>query len=388
MPRKTLEVTVEPKVLVWARESVGTDIHKVAKRLSVSVDTVAKWELGEKKPTLRALKELARFYKRPLAVFFLPEPPKELPRPKDFRVLPEQERGKLSKETRLGLRNARRLQSLAVELTKSIDREVTINIGKANLTDNPETVAIRERERLSKEIQEQLDWKNSRQALNQWKKKIENLGILVFQFAMPVEEVRGFSLTEGGLPIIVLNLRDSVNARIFTLFHEYAHLLLGTSGICNLEEGSELPLGIEEFCNHFAGAVLVPKKHLLHHELLKSIRPYSEIPDEYLDRIATSFKVSQEVVLRRMEILELVTKDFYQRRREEWKVKVEKEKIRKKGFFVQPAKKCLLEKGLPFVSLVLETHKRGVITYNDVVDYLSIRLKHLNKIEQLIKGES
>jgi len=70
MPRKTLEVTVEPKVLIWARESMGMDIQKVARRLNTSVDTVTKWELGEKKPTLRILKELARFYKRPLAVFF------------------------------------------------------------------------------------------------------------------------------------------------------------------------------------------------------------------------------------------------------------------------------------------------------------------------------
>lgn len=89
-----------------------------------------------------------------------------------------------------------------------------------------------------------------------------------------------------------------------------------------------------------------------------------------------------------MAIFGLVTKDFYRRRHEEWKVKAEREKIKKKGFGISPAKKCLLEKGFPFVSLVLETHKQGIITYNDVADYLSIRLKHLNEIEQLIKGET
>jgi len=112
MPRKTLEVTVEPRVLIWARKSIGIDIEKVAKRFNASVDTVAKWELGEKKPTLRMLKELAHFYKRPLAVFFLPSPPEEPPLPTDFRVLPQQEKGVLSKETHLALRNARRLRSL------------------------------------------------------------------------------------------------------------------------------------------------------------------------------------------------------------------------------------------------------------------------------------
>jgi len=388
MPRKTLEVTVEPKVLIWARKSMGIDIQKVAKRLRVSVDTVTKWELGEKKPTLRMLKELARFYKRPLAVFFLPAPPEEPPLPTDFRVLPQQKRGILSKETRLALRNARRLQSLTVELAKSINHEFIIEVGRANLRDNAEMVAIEEREHLSVGIQEQFDWRNSRQALDEWRKKVEGVGILVFQFAMPVEEVRGFSLIEGNILTVGLNSHDSINARIFTLFHEYAHFLLGTGGICNLEEDSEPHSSTEKFCNHFAGAILVPKKDLLRHNLIKSITAYPEISDEYLGKIAMSFKVSPEVILRRMAIFGLVTKDFYRRRYEEWKVKAEREKVKKKGFGISPAKKCLSEKGFPFVSLVLETHKQGIITYNDVADYLSIRLKHLNEIERLIKGET
>jgi len=388
MPLKTLEVTVEPKILIWARKSMGIDIQRVAKRLRVSVDTVTKWELGEKKPTLRMLKELARFYKRPLAVFFLPAPPKGPPLPTDFRVLPQQEKGVLSRETHLALRNARRLRSLAAELARSINRELIIKVSKASLADDPEAVAMRERECLGVETHEQFDWRNSREALREWRKGVENLGVLVFQFSMPVEEVRGFSLVEDGIPSIVLNSHDSINARIFTLFHEYAHLLLGTSSICNLEEGSEPHLDIERFCNHFAGAVLVPKTDLLHHELISSIRAYPEISDEYLGKIAVNFKVSSEVILRRMEILRLVTKDLYEGKRKEWKVKSQRQKMKKKGFGLRPAKKCLLEKGVPFVSLVLETRKQGVITYNDVADYLSIRLKYLNEMGELVKGES
>jgi len=107
-----------------------------------------------------------------------------------------------------------------------------------------------------------------------------------------------------------------------------------------------------------------------------------------LGKIAVSFKVSPEVILRRMEILRLVSKDSYEGKRKEWKVKSQRQKIKKKGFGLPPAKKCLLEKGVPFVSLVLETRKQGVITYNDVADYLSIRLKYLNEMGELVKGES
>ena len=78
MPHKSLEVSVEPKVLIWARKSIGRNIEEVAKRLKVSENTVASWELGQKKPTLVQLEKLAKtIYKRPLAAFFLPSPPAE-----------------------------------------------------------------------------------------------------------------------------------------------------------------------------------------------------------------------------------------------------------------------------------------------------------------------
>ena len=89
---------------------------------------------------------------------------------------------------------------------------------------------------------------------------------------MPIEEARGFSLTDNKIPTVVLNLRDSINGRMFSLFHEYAHLLLDKSGICDMEEQDYLQQEdktIERFCNHFAGAILVPKDILLAHDLVK-----------------------------------------------------------------------------------------------------------------------
>jgi len=50
MPHKSFEVYVEPKVLVWARESMGRNIEEVANRLHVSNDLVKRWESGGKKP--------------------------------------------------------------------------------------------------------------------------------------------------------------------------------------------------------------------------------------------------------------------------------------------------------------------------------------------------
>jgi len=80
----------------------------------------------------------------------------------------------------------------------------------------------------------------------------------------------------------------------------------------------------------------------------------------------------------------IVNNDFYRRKCDQWK----KTEFRKIGGRRNPPKECIQKNGIPFVSLVLETHKGDKITYKDVADYLDIRLKHLPKIEQLIRGES
>ena len=382
MPHKSLEVSVEPKVLIWARKSIGRNIEEVAKRLKVSENTVASWELGQKKPTLVQLEKLAKtIYKRPLAAFFLPSPPTEPAPPTDFRTLPVDREIPFSSKTRLAIRRAQRLQSLATELKGTITKEA-FKIGSISLSDEPEEVAIEIRNDLKIDAQTQFHWKDENITLNEWKKVLENRGILVFQLSMPIEETRGFSLIENKIPAIVLNLRDSVNGRIFSLFHEYAHLLLDRSGICDMEEQNYLrdDKTIEKFCNHLAGAILVPKNVLLGHELAKQ----KKWTEEILGEIAKSFKVSQEVILRRLVILGLASRDLYKRKHEEWSAKAKEKQKEKRPFKISQPKKCIKQNGAPFVSLVLDANKKGEITYSDVADYLGVRIKHIPKIEQLI----
>jgi Zn-dependent peptidase ImmA (M78 family)/DNA-binding XRE family transcriptional regulator len=391
MPYKSIEAIVEKRVLIWARESMGLSIQEVAKKLKTSEDTLNKCESGQKKPTLVQIEKLAKIYKRPLGVFFLPEPPKEQPLPKDFRTIPKEWRKPFSPKTLLAIRRARRLQSLALELTKNLNLKSISEIGRVNLSGDPEVIASKIRIKLNIRIKTQLfKWKDETEALNEWTKAIEKLGVLVFQMSMPIEETRGFSLTEDGFSVIVINAQDTIRARIFSLIHEFGHILLNDSGICNMEEMDEssgTAKLIEKFCNHFAGAVLVPKDILLDHKLIKSIRYSNEWPDEFMKILAREFKVSQEVILRRLVILGRATRGFYKTKREEWEMKIKEKKEIKRGGRSNPPKKCIRENGIPFISLVLESHKKENITYSDVADYLAIRLKHLPKIEQFIRSK-
>lgn len=161
MSRKSLEVSIEPKILIWARESIGRSIQEVAKRLNISENSISGWELGQKKPTLLQLEKLAKtVYKRPLAVFFLSVPPVDPPLPVDYRILPTDKRLPFSAKTRLAIRRARRLQSLATELTENLNKGIS-KAGAVKLSDNPEDVAVKIRQEFQINTDKQLGWKDS-----------------------------------------------------------------------------------------------------------------------------------------------------------------------------------------------------------------------------------
>ena len=240
------------------------------------------WEAGQQQPTLHQVKALARFYKRPLAAFFLPNPPEELSLPHDFRTLPDENEIPLSPKTRLAMRQARRLQSIASELKEDNDGDFHARIEHAEISDDPEALACKVRELLDVSLEEQLSWEKDSDAMDMWKKSVERLDILVFQMSMPLEEARAFSFTDGGLPVIVINTKDALKARIFSLFHELGHILLNEGGICDPsklggEESSKKGRSIEAFCNFFAGAVLIPRESLLCHRLVAGKTSYLQM---------------------------------------------------------------------------------------------------------------
>ncbi len=384
MPRESFHVEVEPEVLVWARETIGLSRTDIAKRFNVTEDLVSGWESGESKPTIKTLEELAKVYKRPLAAFFLPTAPVELPLPSDYRRFPSGTRPPLSRKTLLAIRRARRLQSVAGELAADSGRRLIPRVERLDETENPETAAKRVREQIGIGAARQLAWADEYQALNNWRDAVEDFGVLVSQTSIPLEgeRIRAFSLAEPEPPIIVLNSQDSARPRVFSLFHEYAHILLGSGGICSMEEVDEQT---ERFCNRFAAAFLLPGADLRQHSLTQKLLRSQSSPgdlDEVLGQLASAFKVSKEAVLLRMVTLRLLRRAVYARWREEQEAKEWPQ--RRGGFRRDMAKECIRKNGASFVSLVLQAQRRDRITHSDVADYLGVKTKHFGEIEQLV----
>ena len=110
------------------------------------------------------------------------------------------------------------------------------------------------------------------------REKIESTGVITLksglQDSFPTEDCRAFSLTDKQPFVILINNKDTEGGKNFSLMHEFAHVLLRKSGICNdfRDSNTNHVDPIEIFCNQFADSFLVPDSELSMHKLLVNNR--------------------------------------------------------------------------------------------------------------------
>ncbi len=86
MPQQRTIAQVNPKVIEWIIDSSGWEISELAEKLDVDSQTIQNWKSKKQGIDLQILEKLAGYVKRPLAIFFLPDPPSE-PKITDFRKI-------------------------------------------------------------------------------------------------------------------------------------------------------------------------------------------------------------------------------------------------------------------------------------------------------------
>jgi Zn-dependent peptidase ImmA (M78 family) len=317
-----------------------------------------------------------------VAALLLPEPPGDTGLPPDFRNLAKSASRELSPQTLLAIRTARWLQSCAIEMRKEL-RPRTIFTKSVGLSQHPETVADAVRQSLTIDLAEQTQWASAHAAYGRWREAIEDQGVLVFQLPFPREESQGFSLYDPACPVIVANESDSIKARIFTLFHEYGHLLLQRPGICLPTRTTDVrSTEVEPFCNRFAAAVLIPSAEV---RSWRTARDARDVSDEELIELARQYHVSKYVVLISLRTRGRLSEQSFSRLYRRWLSQdASRGPSPRRATAGGPSavQKCRRQRGRGFISLVVESAQRGVITEHDAVTYLGVKLGDLNKLEQ------
>lgn len=306
-------VVFNKNILSWAMRRANVSSEQFGD-LQSSVDS---WLNGTKKPTINQTRELSKKLGVPFGYFCLSAPPKDNLNLPDFRTVG----GHLVKNISLGLRktiqHAKECQEFLSEFFEENDYP-TFRYKNALTLEMDAAEGARVLRRI---LGVRKIVSNPAANYRDLCSRIERAGVLVQKNRMVLnssreqlnpKEFRGFALFDDYAPLIFINENDFNKAQIFSLIHEFCHLLLGVTGLSGEPLGSEQNRNkIEKFCDKVAVEYLVPKAefetewHLL--------RQSKEDLEATIKEAAKKFGVSFWLALRRAQELFLISRDFFNR---------------------------------------------------------------------------
>ena len=382
----TLPVPINPSVLAWARNESGYPVDRVAERLQVKPERVEAWERGERPPTLRQVQELARFFHRPLNVFFLPSPPQVPPLAAEYRRLPGVTPGSESPELRLVLRQMINRRESAMALMEELAEPFVPFTLEAHLAEDPAVVGTRLRQALGISDDTQKGWRDEWQAWREWRAAVEQLGVLVFQFPkVALEDARGLSLLRFPLPAVGVNSKEQPESRNYTLLHEVIHLMLAAGheeapALREQRSGADWE-AVERFAESATSHALVPEAALRRAVL----QPVSAWDIASVRQLARRFRVTPLAMATRLRASGFLNWAEYGAWKDSWDEYV-KSLPPRSGGFAHPVDIALGRNGRPYVQLVLEALTANRITSVDAARHLALKFEHFEKLREAFKG--
>ena len=374
-------IPINPEVLVWARTQRGLSPEDAAGRLKMEVGELLELEGGARPPTLGVLERIASGYRLPLVTLLMPLPLPDVDRAplRDFRAFEGHPARRLAPETVLAIEEAYTDLELMSDLKEAAPRLFGVPLVPVyNLSDDPLSVAASERERLAVTPAEQFAWGGDREAFLRWRELAEAQGVFVYQMKLGGDDTRGFAIWDDReIPIAVIDAAESgYPAKIFTLWHEYAHLLLRMGGISNQNRNNS----VERFCNAFTAHFLMPMSEFRREASLMAPRA-GAWEDSHVTRLANRFRVSKRAVAIHLQAARLAPEGFYGRMSALWKSRTLPSS---KGRATHP-ERIANRLGGRHVSLVMDALRQGILNKIDAREYLDIRPDHFEVVEAEVR---
>ena len=368
-------------MLGWAREEVGYSIEQAAEAIGISIETLLAAENGERPLTLNQLRKAAEQYDFPFGYFYLSEPPYEKsfkPVP-DFRVEP----GLIGvNHYRLGLeiKRVRDRRLIFMDVMASLGTQTESFLLLPETSTENVGITVRERLGISEAELSNLEYDD---VYPYWKNKIERDGVLVYESQYIPDEsgVLGVAIFYETYPIILLKRGGEYNARkLFTLLHEYAHLLMGRSAINDaVAQTIDQPISnegqLEAHCNQLAADILVPPTKI-------NPKDYEGLSAaEKMEFLAYKFKVTYTTAAVCLKRFNLITR-FELSELIELRRKARKKAQEKKTAEIKIPRENImrLDMGRPMFRAVLDAYGNGLLDVFDASKILNLRVKKINKL--------
>jgi Zn-dependent peptidase ImmA (M78 family) len=372
---------INSAMMKWAREYAGFT-HGHEERLPKDIKSKYEaWEKGENSPTWNQLREVSKKYHIPTAFFFMDCPPNfdNLPNMINYRKLVADSIYETNSPNLINnIRKSETRREIYLDLLNELNEDILL-FKVPKLEHDTKIFSNYIREILGISLSTQKSWYkevNHYNFLNKWKEVLnEKLGVLIFETeGVLLEEMRALCIFHEKIPIILLNGKDSVNGRIFSLFHELTHLLLGESAICGDDENTKE----EIFCNAVAGEFLVPE-----HDLNISINGVTDLLSyNSLKKLYNSYGVSEHVILRRLlDANKISRRDYIS-----YINSYEESFSKSSGSGGNYLNNMIKYNGKAYYSVILDAYEVGIINSLEFSKFTDLGKKQIPKLQESFYG--
>lgn len=384
---KALEALVKPALLEWARRSSNLEPVAAARKIKVPDDRVQAWEAGEVAPTIAELRRAAGVYNRSLAVFFLPAPPTDFETLRDYRRLSLDHPPTWSAALHAEYRRAHYQRDVLLEVA-ALDDRTPARAWHLSGVEGDSALALAARQNLLSLTQNPFPRPTADEYahVHYWSTALEEAGVLVMSTEgglVGTKEMRAFSLFFEDLPVVVLNGADWPRGRLFSLLHEYAHLLLRTGGLCDTttdRHAASSDRRMEARCNAIAAEILMPKAAVLAQDAVVARDPDHQWTLGELIDAARPFGVSVEAYLRRLVTLERVPLTRYEAFRDSHDEMAMRGSRSPGGNFYYTKARDL---GKGYVRTVAGAHRRALIDSHTAATYLDVKVGQIDRLAEV-----
>ena len=251
-------------------------------------------------------------------------------------------------------------------------------------------LAILYRAKAEIDDQKQISFQNSNSFYKHSRIKIESWGIFVFQDSFEHRaDGSGYAVIKDSHAAIVINTsKQSKTRRHFTLWHEFAHILLGRPGI---SDPYKVENSIERFCNTFAANLLAPDS-VIHLAFEITGRPYkADLSNTAVFEIADSIRIGQEILLIRAEQLDITPAGFHKRWKERFLGKPHPDQSDPVRRSADPSPPDPLETkrsifGNNFVRACIAAVNAGALDDFDIYRISGLKPKYFHSLERAMEG--
>lgn len=247
---------------------------------------------------------LAKLFKRPWSYLLIDEAEAPPDAGTDNRTFANRKVG-LSPDLLAELQSA----DLVLQSAGELFPDATFTVPPVASSDVPASrLAADIRALLGISVEEQLKIKDQYAALRRWVAAIHGQGVYVSQRKLKDPTIRAFSKVVGNQAIIVVDTGDTPYARIFSALHEYCHVTLRSTGICDLDDHS----ATERYCNQVAAEVLLPGTLLDMAASSALLSERDDAADEALQSLSKQLHVSQAALLIRLRDYGTISQQTYE----------------------------------------------------------------------------